>query len=81
MILLNYLYFLIISYFGVKFLFSRGGIVKSPFNRDVQLGLDGPEMFWCLTFATGLIALSAPGALDLMAVRLLVLEVLCVWSV
>lgn len=75
--LLNYLYFLIISYFGVKFLFSHGEVVRSPFDKDTQLQLNGPEMFWCLTFATGLMAFSAPGALDLMAVRLLVLEILC----
>ena len=39
--------------------------------------MDGPEMFWVLTFSTGLLAFSAPGALDLMAVRLMVLEVFC----
>ncbi len=39
--------------------------------------LDGPERFWVLTFSTGLLALSAPAGLDLMAVRLLVLEVFC----
>lgn len=39
--------------------------------------MDGPEMFWVLTFSTGLLAFSAPGALDLMAIRLMVLEVFC----
>ena len=38
--------------------------------------LDGREAFWVLTFSTGLLAFSAPGALDLMAIRLLVLEIL-----
>lgn len=78
MYLLNYLYFLIITYLGIKFLYSGGEIVKSPFDKTVQMRLSGPEMFWCLTFSTGLLAFSAPGALDLMAVRLMVLEVLCV---
>ena len=31
-----------------------------------KMVMDGPEMFWVLTFSTGLLALSAPGALDLM---------------
>lgn len=77
MYLLNYLYFLIITYFGIKFLYSDGEIVKSPFDKTVRMRLSGPEMFWCLTFSTGLLAFSASGALDLMAVRLMVLEVLC----
>ena len=77
MYLLNYLYFLIITYLGIKFLYSGGEIVKSPFDRTVKMRLSGPEMFWCLTFSTGLLAFSAPGTLDLMAVRLMVLEVLC----
>ena len=40
--------------------------------------LDGREAFWVLTFSTGLLAFSAPGTLDLMAIRLLVLEVLMI---
>ena len=39
--------------------------------------MDGPEMFWVLTFSTGLLALSAPAGLDLMAIRLMVLEMFC----
>jgi len=77
MVLLNYIYFLIITIIGIKFLFSGGKVVHSPFGQDIRMKLNGPEVFWCLTFATGLLAFSAPGALDLMAVRLLVLEVLC----
>lgn len=77
MYLLNYIYFLIITYFGIKFLYSGGEIVKSPFDKTVQMRLSGPEMFWCLTFSTGLLAFSAPAGLDLMAIRLMVLEILC----
>lgn len=77
MYLLNYIYFLIITFFGIKFLYSDGDIVKSPFDKTVQLRLNGPEMFWCLTFSTGLLALSAPAGVDLMAIRLMVLEILC----
>ena len=77
MFLLNYLYFFIITYYGIKFLFQPSGIMKNPLNKEQDMLLNGPEMFWILTFSTGLLAFSAPGALDLMAVRLLVLEILC----
>ncbi len=78
MYLLNYIYFLIITYFGIKFLYSGGEIVKSPFDKTVRMRLNGPEMFWCLTFSTGLLAFSAPAGVDLMAIRLMVLEILCI---
>lgn len=74
----NYIYFAIITYFGIKFLTSGGRIVKNPLVKDQKMKLDGPEMFWVLTFSTGLLAFSAPGGLDLMAIRLMVLEVLCI---
>lgn len=77
MYLLNYLYFIIITGFGIKFLFQRSGKVRHPLDKEQMLSFDGPELFWTLTFSTGLLALSAPGALDLMAIRLLVLESLC----
>lgn len=77
MVLLNYLYFLIITFIGYKWLTSPGGTMTNPLNRLEQMWLDGPERFWVLTFSTGLLALSAPAGLDLMAVRLLVLEVFC----
>lgn len=77
MILLNYLYFLIITFIGYKWLASSGGTMTNPLNKQEQMWLDGSEKFWVLTFSTGLLALSAPAGLDLMAVRLLVLEVFC----
>lgn len=77
MVLLNYLYFLIITFIGYKWLTSSGGNMTNPLNKQEQMWLDGPERFWVLTFSTGLLALSAPAGLDLMAVRLLVLEVFC----
>ena len=74
MYLLHYLYFIIITSFGIKFLFQRTGKVRHPLNKEQMLSFDGPELFWTLTFSTGLLAFSAPGVLDLMAIRLLVLE-------
>lgn len=78
MYLLNYIYFLIITLLGLKFLTMKRGVMVNPLNREQKMVMDGPEMFWVLTFSTGLLALSAPGALDLMAIRLMVLEVFCV---
>lgn len=78
MYLLNYLYFLIITFLGYKWLTGSGRTLTNPLNRGQKMWLNGPEMFWVLTFSTGLLAFSAPGALDLMAIRLLVLEVFCV---
>jgi len=77
MIYLNILYFIIITRYGYKFLKSDGRIVKSPFDANDALSLTGPEMFWVLTFSTGLLAFSAPLGVDLMAIRLLVIMVLC----
>lgn len=75
--ILNFVYFLIITFYGYKFLTSDGKIVKSALNRDVELHYSGPELFWCLTFSTGLLAFSANVGVDLMAIRLLVLEIFC----
>lgn len=77
MYLLNYLYFLIITLVGLKFLTMKQGVMTNPLNREQKMVMDGPEMFWVLTFSTGLLAFSAPGALNLMAIRLMVLEIFC----
>lgn len=77
MIYLNVIYFIIITWYGYKFLRSDGEIVRSPFNKEDSLALSGPEMFWVLTFSTGLLAFSAPLPIDLMAIRLLTIMILC----
>lgn len=77
MIYLNIIYYLIITWYGYKFLKSDGRIVKSPFNQTENYHFTGPEMYWVLTFSTGLLAFSAPFAVDLMAVRLLTIMILC----
>lgn len=80
MIYLNFLYFLIITYYGYTFLRSDERVVKSPFDKNHFLVLTGPEMFWVLTFSTGLLAFSLDVGLDLMAIRLFVIMALCVWG-
>lgn len=77
MYLLNYIYFFIITYFGARFLFQKQGVVTHPLDKKQRILFDGPELFWTLTFSTGLLAFSAPGALDLMAIRLMILELFC----
>lgn len=81
MALLNYLYFIILTCLAISFLFSNGKLIRSPFNKEQHLKLNGPELFWILTFSTGVIALQASGTLDLMAIRLLVLEALCITGI
>ena len=71
----NYIYFLIITVAGVKFLFTKQDIVTHPLDKKKKILLDGPELFLVLTFSTGLLAFSAPGMLDLMAIRLMILEI------
>lgn len=78
MLALNYVYFLIITCVGVKYLFSKRVTMTNPLQRGTVLEMNGREAFWVLTFGTGLLAFSAPGALDLMAVRLLVLEIMLI---
>lgn len=78
MIYLNLIFFLLITWYGYKFLLSDGAIVTSPFDKKIYMQLDGPELFWVLTFSTGLFCLSAPLGLDLMAIRLGVLELMCI---
>ena len=57
MYLLNYIYFLIITLLGLKFLTMKRGVMANPLNREQKMVMDGPEMFWVLTFSTGLLAL------------------------
>lgn len=77
---LNYLYFVILSLMLLLFLYSSSTNVQHPLLKKKRLSFNGPEIFWVLLFSTGLLALSAPAGLDLMAVRLLFLEVLCLMA-
>lgn len=74
---LNIIYFLIISYWGFRLLKTPAGIVRGTLDKDQEWRYTGPELFWCLTFSTGLLAFSANVGLDLMAIRLGVLELFC----
>lgn len=76
MFVLNYLYFLILTFLLFQYINTRNKIVRHPLDAHRKLLFNGPEMFWTLLFSTGLLALSAPAGLDLMALRLFSLEVL-----
>jgi xanthosine utilization system XapX-like protein len=77
MIVLNYFYFLILTFLLVLYVQTRHKVVRDPLNKNQLLDFNGPELFWTLLFSTGLLALSAPAGLDLMALRLASLEVFC----
>lgn len=69
--------FLLLTFYEIKVLYSGGTYFKSPFDKEQLFLFDGSETFWVILYCTGIVALSANFGLDLMAIRLLVLEVLC----
>lgn len=77
MFVLNYLYFLILTLMLLSCLNRKGKALNSPWIERRKLRFTGPELFWTLLFSTGMLSLSAPAGLDLMALRLFSLEVAC----
>lgn len=77
MYILNYFYFAILTFALFCYLQRKPVAVVHPLHQRTEIVFSGPEMFWTLLFSTGLLAFSAPAGVDLMAVRLLSLEVLC----
>lgn len=78
MIYLNLIYFLILSYWGYKFLLMPHMEVAHPLDKKQKLIFEGPELYLVLAMSTGLLSLSAPIGLDLSAVRLFLLEFFCI---
>lgn len=70
---LCYLYFVILTYVGINLLYKPHGIIKSPFNPRVLLKCTGCELFFVFIISTGIIGLQ-----PLLAVRLAMLEFLCI---
>ena len=75
---INIRFFLILSYWGFKFLFTSQKSVTHPLNKKQKLLFEGPELYLVLMLSTGLLSLSAPIGLDLSAIRLLLLEIFCI---
>ena len=75
---INLLFFVILSYWGLKFLLTTQRSVAHPLYKKQRLLFEGPELYLVLMLGTGLLSLSAPIGLDLSAIRLLLLEVFCI---
>lgn len=75
---INILFFLILSYWGFKFLLTSQKSVTHPLNKKQKLLFNGPELYLVLMMSTGLLSLAAPIGLDLSAIRLLLLEIFCI---
>lgn len=74
----NIFYFLIFSYYCLKYLMSPGIQMRNPLNRSVKILFDGPEACWIIIFSTGLLAFSTAWIVDIQALRLLMIEILCI---
>lgn len=77
MYILNYFYFAILTFALFYYLQKEQVVVTHPYHQRSKISFTGPEIFWTLLFSTGLFAFSAPMGLNLMAVRLFSLEILC----
>ena len=78
MLYLNYILFLLFVLFVWQIPRIKSHILCSPLEEEYVLQINGVEVLWLIMFATGVVALAAPGVLDLMALRLLALEVVVV---
>ena len=74
----NIFYFLIFSYYCLKYLMSPGIQMRSPLDRSVKIQFDGPEACWIIMFSTGLLAFQTAWVVDIQALRLLMIEILCI---
>ena len=74
----NIFYFLIFSYYCLKFLMSPGITMRSPLDRNQRIMFDGPEACWIIIFSTGLLAFSTAWIVDIQALRLFMIEILCI---
>jgi hypothetical protein len=75
---LNFLYFFIITFYGYKFLKSSGGVVQGSLDPELNFEYSGIELLWCLTFSTGLLVFAAEAGLNISALRMFAVEMLCI---
>ncbi len=80
--MLNINYVLFIAFLILVWIIPRfeSYILKNPLEKEYRLQLNGVEFLWLVLFGTGVIALGVPGFLDLMALRLLVLEIVVLYT-
>ena len=55
----------------------KQGVMTNPLNREQKMVMDGPEMFWVLTFSTGLLAFSAPAGFQPPSFSMAALAAIC----
>jgi hypothetical protein len=56
MFVLNYFYFLILTFLLFRYLQTKSKLIRDPLHRRQLLDFNGPELFWTLLFSTGLLA-------------------------
>lgn len=85
--MLSIVAFIFLNIYLIIFLNRYMVQAKSPVNSVKTLSLEGVEAFLVLLFATGTMAMSSEGGghgvgsgINLQAIRLLLLEVFCVWG-
>jgi len=79
--------FIILNAYLIIFMNRYMVEMKSPLNKQKKYKLEGVEAFLVLLFATGSLAMSssggghgAGGGMNLQAIRLLLLEIFCIWG-
>lgn len=77
MIQITYFLCLLLTFILLRCLQIRGKTLRHPLVPRQTIRVSGQELCFIVLFATGLMAFSAPAGLDLMALRLLLLEFLC----
>ena len=79
--IINIIGFLILTGCAISFLNTRYRILANPCDKKGKIAVDGTELFWILIFSSGLFAFSVNLGLDLMALRLLILEIMCLTAI
>lgn len=71
--LLCFVYFIVLTVIGFYLVYKPYGVISAPFDRRLKMRCTGTELLLIFIFATGLI-----GLMPVLAIRLAVLEVLCI---
>ena len=71
--LLCFVYFIVLTVIGFYLVYKPYGVISAPFDRSLKMRCKGTELLLIFIFATGLI-----GLMPVLAIRLAVLEVLCI---
>lgn len=75
-VMLNYILFLLITAAGIGVLAGKSRTLYTGLSNEPYVDASPMTIFWILVFSTGILAFSSPGGIDLMAVRLFMVEIL-----